>query len=208
MADHESVAVKGGKIKNGCLWGSAALFALTAICVFPHISGFIAFFAAALILPIPRWQKWMDRIIKKEQKIFVAAVLAFLTFVMLPSSETLEASEVFPEVIIASSETGNMANRAPASSSEPQRPSSEPAVSSSSAISDVLEAEIPVSSASSPADSAETSQNYILNTNTKKFHYLHCSSVNKMKEANKAEFSGAREDVIASGYEPCGRCDP
>lgn len=49
---------------------------------------------------------------------------------------------------------------------------------------------------------------YILNTNTKKFHYPRCSSVDQIKESNKQEYTGTREDVIARGYEPCGRCDP
>ncbi len=50
--------------------------------------------------------------------------------------------------------------------------------------------------------------NYILNTNTKKFHYPSCSSVDDMKEKNKQEYSGSRDDLINQGYSPCGRCHP
>ena len=49
---------------------------------------------------------------------------------------------------------------------------------------------------------------YILNTNTKKFHYPDCSSVSDMKEKNKEEYTGSRDDLIAKGYKPCGRCNP
>lgn len=49
---------------------------------------------------------------------------------------------------------------------------------------------------------------YVLNTNTKKFHMITCSSVEDMSEHNKEEFTGEREDVIANGYEPCQRCNP
>lgn len=49
---------------------------------------------------------------------------------------------------------------------------------------------------------------YILNVNTKKFHYPHCSSVEDMKESNKQAFSGDREEVIAQGYKACKRCNP
>ena len=49
---------------------------------------------------------------------------------------------------------------------------------------------------------------YILNTNTHKFHYPWCSSVSDMKEKNKREFFGTREEAIAEGYEPCKRCNP
>lgn len=49
---------------------------------------------------------------------------------------------------------------------------------------------------------------YILNTNTGKFHKPGCSSVDQMKESNKLPYTGLREDVIAQGYSPCGRCKP
>lgn len=49
---------------------------------------------------------------------------------------------------------------------------------------------------------------YILNTNTKKFHYPSCSSVDQMKEKNKQVYTGNREDIISQGYEPCKRCNP
>lgn len=49
---------------------------------------------------------------------------------------------------------------------------------------------------------------YVLNTNTKKFHYPTCSSVNDMKEKNKQIYTGSREEVINMGYVPCKRCNP
>lgn len=60
-----------------------------------------------------------------------------------------------------------------------------------------------------PATGSEASQaDYILNTNTKKFHYPTCSCVNDMKEKNKQEFFGTRDEAISNGYSPCGRCKP
>ena len=49
---------------------------------------------------------------------------------------------------------------------------------------------------------------YVLNTNTKKFHYPTCSSVDDMKEKNKQIYTGSREEVIIMGYVPCKRCNP
>ena len=49
---------------------------------------------------------------------------------------------------------------------------------------------------------------YILNTNTKKFHIPSCSSVKKMKDKNKREFTGSRDNVISQGFQPCQRCCP
>lgn len=49
---------------------------------------------------------------------------------------------------------------------------------------------------------------YVLNKNTKKFHYASCSSAKQIKDKNRAEFTGTREEVIKKGYDPCGRCHP
>ena len=55
-------------------------------------------------------------------------------------------------------------------------------------------------------ESRETT--YVLNTNTKKFHYPTCSSVDDMKEKNKQIYTGSRDEVINMGYVPCKRCNP
>ena len=54
----------------------------------------------------------------------------------------------------------------------------------------------------------EPAVTYILNTNTKKFHLPSCSSVQDMKDKNKQEFYGSRDEAISRGYDPCGRCHP
>lgn len=49
---------------------------------------------------------------------------------------------------------------------------------------------------------------YIVNINTDKFHEPSCSSVDDMAERNKLEVSKSRDQLIADGYSPCGRCKP
>ena len=51
-------------------------------------------------------------------------------------------------------------------------------------------------------------QEYVMNTSSMKFHLPSCSSVSSIKDENKATYQGPREDLIAEGYEPCGRCNP
>ena len=58
---------------------------------------------------------------------------------------------------------------------------------------------------SSPVEDSGTT--YVLNTNSKKIHYASCSSVDDMKESNKA-FTNDYDQAIADGYKPCGRCKP
>lgn len=59
-----------------------------------------------------------------------------------------------------------------------------------------------------PAGEEKSGQDYVANKNTLKFHYPSCSSVAKMKQANRWDFHGTREDLIARGYVPCKRCSP
>lgn len=51
-------------------------------------------------------------------------------------------------------------------------------------------------------------QQYILNTNTKKFHYPSCYSVKQMKDKNKQEYTGTRDEIINRGYAACKNCNP
>ena len=60
----------------------------------------------------------------------------------------------------------------------------------------------------SPAPQESQGITYVLNTNTMKFHYPTCSSVDDMKEKNKQTYTGSREEVINMGYVPCKRCNP
>ena len=60
----------------------------------------------------------------------------------------------------------------------------------------------------SPAPQESQGITYVLNTNTMKFHYPTCSSVDDMKEKNKQIYTGSKEDVINMGYVPCKRCNP
>ena len=62
--------------------------------------------------------------------------------------------------------------------------------------------------ASTSAPTEKEEYTYILNTSSKKFHRQSCGSVDTIKESNKAEFTGTREELIDKGYEPCGRCEP
>jgi DNA-entry nuclease len=49
---------------------------------------------------------------------------------------------------------------------------------------------------------------YIINTNSGRFHLPECQSVQDMKEKNRKEFFGTREELVDAGYKPCGRCNP
>lgn len=56
--------------------------------------------------------------------------------------------------------------------------------------------------------SQEAAETYILNTNTRRFHYSTCRSVGQMSEKNKKTVSLGRDAILADGYRPCGICKP
>ena len=61
-------------------------------------------------------------------------------------------------------------------------------------------------SAITDAKADGTGTSYILNVKSMKFHYPACSGVKDIKLS--INYSGTREDVVAYGFEPCGRCKP
>ena len=63
-------------------------------------------------------------------------------------------------------------------------------------------------SSSYSASSSTASGDYVLNTNSHKFHHTWCKSVKKMSDANKAYSSDSRDEIISQGYEPCKNCNP
>lgn len=52
-----------------------------------------------------------------------------------------------------------------------------------------------------------TSETYVLNTNTHKFHHTWCNSVDTIEPQNYAT-TDSRDWAIANGYQPCKRCNP
>lgn len=57
-------------------------------------------------------------------------------------------------------------------------------------------------------DSSAGGNTYIINTNTGKFHEPGCSSAANISPANRYEYVGSRDALVANGWSPCGRCDP
>lgn len=53
---------------------------------------------------------------------------------------------------------------------------------------------------------ASPERTFVLNTSSHVYHKPSCSSAKNIKEANREEFTGTREEVEAMGYEACSRC--
>lgn len=55
---------------------------------------------------------------------------------------------------------------------------------------------------------SQTAEEYVLNTNTGKFHKPTCSSVKEAKSKNIKKVKETKETLISEGYEACKRCKP
>ena len=62
--------------------------------------------------------------------------------------------------------------------------------------------------ASDTASSSTDRHDYILNVKNKKFHLPTCSAANDIAAANRQDFTGTSDELIAKGYSPCGICNP
>ena len=78
-----------------------------------------------------------------------------------------------------------------------------------------IEADAPAEERSAPAEptpdptpTPQPEKDWVLNTNTGKFHKPTCSSVKDIKETNRRDVHMTRDDVIAQGFQPCGKCKP
>ena len=49
---------------------------------------------------------------------------------------------------------------------------------------------------------------YILNTRSLRFHLPDCSGAADIGEKNRQTYTGTREELLAQGYQPCGKCKP
>ena len=57
-------------------------------------------------------------------------------------------------------------------------------------------------------DNDAQKQNYVLNTKTNKIHRPGCSAIKSMKDTNREEFYGSKEELINNGYTRCKTCNP
>ncbi|MBQ6806429.1 MAG: MBL fold metallo-hydrolase [Lachnospiraceae bacterium] len=62
--------------------------------------------------------------------------------------------------------------------------------------------------AESDSEKTDYDGEYILNTNTMKFHLPDCASVDEMAEENKETSKLSREEIMEDGYEACQNCNP
>ena len=66
----------------------------------------------------------------------------------------------------------------------------------------------PTTAPTEPKPVDPSAATFVLNTSSMKIHKISCGSVETIKESNRKYTDLTREELIAQGYEPCGRCNP
>lgn len=57
-------------------------------------------------------------------------------------------------------------------------------------------------------ENAEEAREYIVNTNTGRFHLAECPNAKRIQPQNRKNRAGPREKLLSEGYVPAGCCDP
>ena len=71
-----------------------------------------------------------------------------------------------------------------------------------------LEVKEPVTAASDQVTVLGDERDYVLNTNTMKFHYPGCNDVERISDEHRRNVYMSREKIVSDGYDPCGHCNP
>jgi len=201
--------------------GAILCWLLAAICLFGAFSSlgslapYVLFPAAVLFLPLDFVKRFLASLhIKRGVTVAVAVVLMVSGILNYPTSPSMEPKETRSTAIV---EPVSELSLSPAATSEPATkamPTVEPTPTPTPTPAPTPEP------TPTPAPTAEPTPTpvptptpapvytYVLNTHTMKFHYPDCSSVEDIKASNKALYEGTRDEVIARGFDPCGRCCP
>ncbi len=78
----------------------------------------------------------------------------------------------------------------------------------SESVSSKASEESVASSEESQESSNSNEKAYVLNTNTKKFHYPSCKSADDIKPENRQEVTSTAEELKNQGYVACKKCNP
>ena len=85
-------------IKKILLWVLTIFLALIALAYFPHISGIISLAAAAIVLPVEKWQAQISRFINGKKKTIIVSIMTVLAFFGTPTSEATKTESPEPTV--------------------------------------------------------------------------------------------------------------
>lgn len=109
---------------------------------------------------------------------------------------------------LAKAGAGQNANQASGTGSAAQNAGSGNAAAGAAGGAALASANAGGGNAGGAAGATATAGNYVLNTNSHKFHLPDCPSVESISPKNRKDVNESREQIISEGYTPCKRCNP
>ena len=202
-------------------WIAFAVSAVLAvIAIFAHtFSGFLCFAVAAFI-PVNRlFEKLDSELDPKYRKrataitagiFLVCGLLAFTTAGSQESDSTATTTTTAVTTTTAAETTTTTTKATTTTTTTTTTEATTTAAETTTAETTTAATEPPAPAqeetpAEQPAANVFT---YVINTGSGIFHYPSCSSAKRISDANRSEYTGTRDDLIAQGYSPCGNCDP
>lgn len=205
-------------------WIAFAVSAVLAvIAIFAHtFSGFLCFAVAAFILiPVNRlFEKLDSELDPKYRKrataitagiFLVCGLLAFTTAGSHTSSQKPDRTDTTTTTAVTtttSAETTTTTTKATTSTIKATTTTTEATTTAAETTTAATEPPAPAQEETPAEQPAANVFTYVINTGSGIFHYPSCSSAKRISDANRSEYTGTRDDLIAQGYSPCGNCDP
>ena len=189
-------------------WVLSLVFAVFAIINGWHIVSLLLLVAAVLVMPIRAPEVLLSKIKPTTALIIVLAIVLiglviepviYDKYVSPPDSSDVHNSGTGGQNDNNSSGGGQTAGGSSGSSNKEENNDTTDKTDNKDESSD---------SDSKEESNPDKEGTYVLNINSKKFHYPDCYQVDRMDDVNKEEFTGSRAELIADGYTPCGICKP
>lgn len=204
-------------------WIAFAVSAVLAvIAIFAHtFSGFLCFAVAAFIfIPVNRlFEKLDSELDPKYRKrataitagiFLVCGLLAFTTAGSHTTSSQKKDSTVTTTTTAVTTTTAaeTTTTTTKATTTTTTTTTTEATTTAAETTTAATEPPAPAQEETPAEQPAANVFTYVINTGSGIFHYPSCSSAKRISDANRSEYTGTRDDLIAQGYSPCGNCDP
>lgn len=200
-------------------------------------AGLIAIVAVVLLVPIDAWQNLLGRLINVKAKVIIVIALVVLCVVIFPTASNDDAEPDETSAVLSEDETKKETTikvtpkpTATPTAEATATPTATPAVTptaaptATDAPSQTAQPTPEPTAAPTTGTTADTPtgngggsvteptqgevESYVVNKDSKKFHRPSCSSAGNIKEENRWDYSGTRDELVDMGYSPCKRCKP
>ena len=205
-------------------WIAFAVSAVLAvIAIFAHtFSGFLCFAAAAFIfIPVNRLFEKLDSELdpkyRKRATAITAGIFLVCGLLAFTTAGSHTSSSQKPDSTATTTTTAVTTTTAAETTTTTTKATTTTAAETTTAATEPP-TEAPTEAPTDPPAPAQEETpaeqpaanvfTYVINTDSRKFHYPSCSSAKRISDANRSEYTGTRDDLIAQGYDPCGTCKP